>query len=59
MLIIHMSIYVADCPKCPNVEWLNECSNAGDCLEGVCHCDIGFEGHNCQIPRKSFICLFI
>jgi len=39
-----------NCPKCPNVEWLNECSNAGDCLEGVCHCDIGFEGHNCQIP---------
>ena len=21
-------------------------------LEGMCHCDVGFEGHNCQIPHK-------
>jgi len=39
-----------NCPKCPNAEWLNECSNSGDCLDGVCQCDVGFEGLNCQIP---------
>jgi len=37
------------CKQCPDAQWHNECNNAGDCLDGICYCDIGFEGKKCQI----------
>jgi hypothetical protein len=35
--------------KLPNTPCLNDCSNAGVCLNGVCMCDPGKEGNDCSV----------
>ena len=43
------------CKECPDAQWENECNNAGDCKDGVCYCDSGFEGYKCQVEREYIL----
>ena len=51
-ILLHLSF--SACKDCPDAQWENECNNAGDCRDGSCFCDIGFEGYKCQVERTSY-----
>ena len=39
--------------RCPGYPF-NECNNAGDCVNGMCVCDNGFSGDNCESMNHYF-----
>ena len=48
-IFLYQETFFPCCIECPDAQWENECNNAGDCLDGKCHCDVGFEGYKCQL----------
>ena len=52
--IVCIITFMYACKDCLDAQWENECNNAGDCRDGSCFCDIGFEGYKCQVERTSY-----
>lgn len=44
--------YERECEQCAGFETGFECSEAGDCMNHQCVCDMGFHGEECQHERK-------
>jgi hypothetical protein len=44
ILAMSMALFLTSCDPCKDVD----CGANGTCEEGVCNCDYGFEGTNCE-----------